>query len=625
MRITTLQISNFRNIRNLSIEGVPDIVLFVGPNGCGKTSVLDAIVLAKEAVGTYYSLQSDPRQVNVGAEYAEIHLEIDTSQIEREMVKRESNQILEERTSCRVRLTRAGTLQVMEASQGLHNLFSTYRRRADPEAGVIEYLPSFRTLRKKQLDTYSSSYLDEQRFRKTALYRESNRFEDIKEYLAAQAFQAAQHVEHRILTNRETIGPSTYTDPFADIKRVFAQFFAPMSFVTVRIGTTPFQYVISTPSGEIDLDDLSDGEKSVFTVAFDIIRRDVRNSIILFDEPELHLHGELARQFVNGLSTIRPGNQFWITTHSPEIVTSADVGSVYRITKYEEKGINQARQVFSSVDMRDALESVLGRVGIVTLNKTIVFLEGSGEEIDRFILESLYRDKLDRLEFVSAGSAKDVNQVSSKILALLGEAEQFNFFSAIRDRDFMTEDDAKSLEERGKGRLFVWPFYHIENVLLESMDTLLESVRALKGPSCPFNSIRELEKTCHSIAESCIPSILGRHLDLYLSAASRPTRNVDPARAVDHAAEIALELSRSRLSKEAVQKYAATFERRLKESLASRRWKRDFPGREILRKLAGRLDIKYKQLRNVVIEKSSPPRATTEIIESILKLSSHRK
>ena len=42
MRITRLQIQNFRSIRNLEIE-LGDTTVFIGPNNAGKTAIIDAV------------------------------------------------------------------------------------------------------------------------------------------------------------------------------------------------------------------------------------------------------------------------------------------------------------------------------------------------------------------------------------------------------------------------------------------------------------------------------------------------------------------------------------------------------------------------------------------------------
>lgn len=50
-RINSLKLSNFRNHRNLNIETNKNFVLFYGPNGSGKTNVLEAISLLSSKTG----------------------------------------------------------------------------------------------------------------------------------------------------------------------------------------------------------------------------------------------------------------------------------------------------------------------------------------------------------------------------------------------------------------------------------------------------------------------------------------------------------------------------------------------------------------------------------------------
>lgn len=623
MRVAALKIENYRNIRYLEMVDIPDIIVLAGANGCGKSSVLDAIVLAKEATGAYYSAQTSPRQVNVGAEYAQITLTIETTEQERAYIQENNNANLGGLCSTTIRLDKTGSVRHEKVDPGLHQLFATYARFKSPEIGVVEYLPSQRVLTPKSVNSYSAHYLDEAHWKQTALSRQQSRFDDIKEYLAALAFRAAQEAVRMVHKEGIEICRDNYPDQFLEIKSVFRRFFSPMEFSGVWISENPFEYAILTPSGEIDLDDLSDGEKAVFTIAFDIIRRNLRNSIVLFDEPELHLHADLARRFVEVLPTLRPGNQFWLTTHSAELLRSVEPASVFRIVKLGTPGATQAQRVFSNAAMRQTLADLVGEVGLVTLNKKIVFLEGSGNEIDRYILETLYSDRLDRVQFVSCGSAKGNTRVSAKILELLDQASEFNFFYAIRDHDFMTEEERAGMQERGRGRLWVWDTYHIENYLLD-WSVLYQTAQALCGPSCPFSSPDEIEDICLEIADGLRDKFLALRLDQYiLESTYRPRSSVDPSRPLTHAKEIAQELCETveqRLSV-SLESWAVQEQERIDQALADGSWVRVFPGRLILAQLAGRLNVRYEQLRNVAVarlKEQSIPDGISAVMAQIL-------
>ena len=62
MRISRLELRNFRTFRHAVFEDIPDTVLLVGPNGRGKSSILEAVAGAKEMVSPY---QQDGYQLQV--------------------------------------------------------------------------------------------------------------------------------------------------------------------------------------------------------------------------------------------------------------------------------------------------------------------------------------------------------------------------------------------------------------------------------------------------------------------------------------------------------------------------------------------------------------------------------
>ena len=53
MRITGLRVENFRAITRVELTDLKDMVVIAGPNGCGKSCILDAIRLFKSVYGGY--------------------------------------------------------------------------------------------------------------------------------------------------------------------------------------------------------------------------------------------------------------------------------------------------------------------------------------------------------------------------------------------------------------------------------------------------------------------------------------------------------------------------------------------------------------------------------------------
>ena len=68
-------------------------------------------------------------------------------------------------------------------------------------------------------------------------------------------------------------------------------------------------------------------------VLFDVARKDIRHSVIIVDEPELHLHPTLAFKLIETLKNIGDHtNQFLFLTQSSDLIsTYYSTGDVYFI------------------------------------------------------------------------------------------------------------------------------------------------------------------------------------------------------------------------------------------------------------------------------------------------------
>ena len=54
MRVSKLELINFRTLSHLLLEDIPQFLVIISPNGFGKSSILEAIVCAKELVVSYH-------------------------------------------------------------------------------------------------------------------------------------------------------------------------------------------------------------------------------------------------------------------------------------------------------------------------------------------------------------------------------------------------------------------------------------------------------------------------------------------------------------------------------------------------------------------------------------------
>ncbi|MFN7923957.1 MAG: AAA family ATPase [Bryobacteraceae bacterium] len=74
-----------------------------------------------------------------------------------------------------------------------------------------------------------------------------------------------------------------------------------------------------------DFDGLSSGQKEIISTLYLIWRHTLDNpSLVLIDEPELHLNAEWRVDYVRMLHRIAPHNQYILATHSEDIFASVD-------------------------------------------------------------------------------------------------------------------------------------------------------------------------------------------------------------------------------------------------------------------------------------------------------------
>ncbi|ENW97847.1 AAA family ATPase [Acinetobacter sp. NIPH 298] len=121
------------------------------------------------------------------------------------------------------------------------------------------------------------------------------------------------------------------------------------NFSFSRVDPNENEIMINTPSGEIYYEYLSSGFKSIISIVFGIIKEielrfknpflhaDQFDGIIEIDEIELHLHPEWQGKACSILKETFPLAQFFITTHSPHVVQTANQGEVIALERKDDR------------------------------------------------------------------------------------------------------------------------------------------------------------------------------------------------------------------------------------------------------------------------------------------------
>lgn len=110
--------------------------------------------------------------------------------------------------------------------------------------------------------------------------------------------------------------------------------------------TWSFAFHINKGNKTINFQNLSAGQKGIIHLIFALYGYDIENGLIIIDEPELHLHPQLQRKYVE-ISQQESKNrdiQFIIATHSPVFVSEKTIANVKRFYFDEDEKTSKVVQ-----------------------------------------------------------------------------------------------------------------------------------------------------------------------------------------------------------------------------------------------------------------------------------------
>ncbi len=232
-------------------------------------------------------------------------------------------------------------------------------------------------------------------------------------------------------------------------------------------GTLDFPVKLES-GAEHDIDDLSSGEKEVLFGYLRLRNNAPKNSIVLIDEPELHLNPALLRgfpQFYHRHIGRDLENQLWLMTHSDALLREA-VGqpefSVYHMQPAEicDESGNQLQAIELGEALDGAIVDLVGDLATYRPGAKVVFFEGGSDaDFDVRMTTTLFPEFGKAVNAISAGNRTQVERLHH-LLRKASEAGELGakFFSVV-------DQDSRSVERAADS--YEWDRYHIENYLLE--------------------------------------------------------------------------------------------------------------------------------------------------------------
>lgn len=698
VRLTRVEIDNFKAVRRLLLENLENVVVLAGPNGCGKSSVFDAIRLWKSAHGGYQENEwqqwfnefqlrigstailkvlgdkSRSMSISIDVEIAEAEknwlyqnaesllrqsawkrfasqdarswrsfqqtvLAEDLRQHEpdvRKQVEQELPQLLSELENPvhRGMITIEPDANIkMDTDLVLTKLFSTY----EPDfIGVIDYHGPQRSYSREKLSGINLKLdsKDEQK-KASALYNYNQKYSNIKSELAAA------YVQDLIAQKAGVEAEENQVSLLETLFELFQVFFPGKDFRGVEPlpdGTLSFN--VKTAAGEHDIDDLSSGEKEVLYGYLRLRNSAPKNSIVLLDEPELHLNPRL----VSGLPDFyyrhlgkALNNQLWLVTHSDALLRQSvgHVGfSVFHVQPpvAGDSPPNQVQEIKAEEEVEQLIIDLVGDLAAYRPGGKLVILEGGGEsETDLRIIQDLFPEVPTAVNFISGGSKSRVRDFHG----FLKRAKQAGAIPAdvasIVDADF--EVGASTHPE---GTTHQWDRFHIENYLLEP-EYILQVMRDLRVQEASELDnaaiLYELKECAANAMDSLVRHQLETHCNRVLVSSIRTRSDMSRTDLVSALNDtITASLSRlqsavsQELSEEALQGEEQALRDRLQSALDDGSWVKKFRGRDILKRFVHnnlRGSIGYIAFRDLIVARMRDagfkPQGMKTVLEQVVQ------
>ena len=331
MKIQSLQLLNFRGFKSLSVDFLLGTTAFVGINGVGKSTVLDALAIALSQLTwriNGYPLKARPitlDDIAQGADFARITLAVEL---------------------------RGQSVEWSIATNRKKGSYADPLRKSkleDLNVAIAALNAEWKYVESERQDPYDlplAVYYDVNRavLEVPIRIKEKPRHTPYEVYADALDHGGADFKRFFIwFRNREDFeneqrrdNPS-YRDRALEAVRTSIAVFT--DFRDLRIRRTPLRMTVVKQGVELNVTQLSDGERNMLALVGDMARRlsvlnpsmsnpNLGQGVVLIDEIDLHLHPKWQRTVVGSLERTFPNCQFIITTHSPQIIGELAAESV---------------------------------------------------------------------------------------------------------------------------------------------------------------------------------------------------------------------------------------------------------------------------------------------------------
>lgn len=475
MKIKEIRLEKFKRFTDLTITGIPQtarLVILVGPNGCGKSSLFDAF-----------------KAWHLGKGYNNI---ADGDYCKKDQTERRPSVDL-------VKLTFFDNINNWSQKQ-IRQIFyfrTAYRNSPKITINSLSKVPS-------PLDTVDSKMMNQNDDTVNSNYQK----------LMSETISSLYDV-----ANDEKSVKALRDELLNKIREPLNRLFPELLLTEIGVVTDKAEFYFSKGCIErYGYEKLSGGEKAAFDLLLDFIVKleYYKDTIFCIDEPETHIHTSLQAKLLEELFNLIPEqSQLWIATHSFGMLRQArKLKELYpdNVVFLNFDGFDFDDTVMIEPSECDTvlwdkmLEITLGDYSPFITPENIVFCEGTNrgrkrKDFDARCYATIFGHIYPSTMFYSLGSCTDIEEKKALIDFVKNLSPSSNAIRVI-DRDERSSEEIIDLESEG---IRVLKRRHLECYLLD--DAVLEKWCRVNKKNDQIPSILQIkqDKLNASIARGNAP------------------------------------------------------------------------------------------------------------------------
>ena len=470
MKIKSIKLKDFKRFTDLTIEGLPEtakLVVMIGPNGCGKSSVFDGLIFndrySKDSAYSTDISQDSPvlRAYYFRYKYPQYYLD-DPEPLPEKMDIDLSEKIPMTFPDDIWDCVNVEFYHKPESSKKVH-VRSANRSYSPFQLHSILSRQSHHRL-SLQLRTYGRAMISDETFASNFLLlsvcqHEKMMLNHLDPYLRPIMPEHREQAEKSV----ELLGKI-----FEEFRDAIRKMFTDSGLILKYLGAPMYEGLFrfeKEGKEQLSYQNLSGGEIAVLDLLLDIVIKKIRDeeTIICVDEPEAHIHTKLQGKLLEELyNLISPKSQLWIATHSIGMVRKAqDLWNTDRnsVVFLDFGNCNFDEQVTLKPITPDpnfwerTYDVALGDLAELIAPERIVLCEGKVEDASEGFDATCYnrifaKEHPDTL-FISIGSASEIKVAHKKRIPLIKAIAGGIQTIRIRDKDILKPAQIKEGLQKG--------------------------------------------------------------------------------------------------------------------------------------------------------------------------------